>query len=133
MGGVGNIGADPLMIDPDGQDDAIGTEDDNVRLAPGSPAINAGDPGFIPSDNQTDSDGYPRVLCGGLDIGAYEFGMGDADCDGDMDTVDFVESWSCQAGPGEPYIGACEMFDFDGDDDIDWADMRAFQLAFTGR
>ncbi len=37
-----NIDMNPLFIDPDGPDDVAGTNDDNFRLWPGSPAIDAG-------------------------------------------------------------------------------------------
>ncbi|MHC4742917.1 MAG: hypothetical protein ACYS8Z_13460, partial [Planctomycetota bacterium] len=48
LGGQGNFGSDPLFLDPDGQDNIPGTEDDNARLAPASPCINAGDPEYVP-------------------------------------------------------------------------------------
>ncbi len=40
--GYGNISHDPLFVDADGADDVIGTADDDVRLAAGSPCIDAG-------------------------------------------------------------------------------------------
>ena len=42
FGGAGNSGADPVFADLDGLDDVPGTLDDDLRLTPGSPAINAG-------------------------------------------------------------------------------------------
>jgi len=36
------IDADPLFADPDGADDVIGTLDDDFRLKPFSPCIDAG-------------------------------------------------------------------------------------------
>ncbi|MEE9295673.1 MAG: right-handed parallel beta-helix repeat-containing protein [Phycisphaerae bacterium] len=93
-----NINADPLFVDADGQDDAPGTEDDNLRLSPDSPCIDAGDNTAVPpdtadldDDNDTteptplDLDGNPRFVddpdtpnTGNgtppiVDIGAYEF------------------------------------------------------------
>jgi len=41
--GTGNINADPLFVDPLGMDGIAGTVDDDLRLKPGSPCINAGD------------------------------------------------------------------------------------------
>ena len=41
LGGTGNFGDDPLFVDPDGPDDTVGTEDDDLRLLPDSPAIPA--------------------------------------------------------------------------------------------
>ena len=48
--GIGNIDVDPLFIDPDGPDNIPGTEDDDLRLAAGSPSIDAGDNTAVPSD-----------------------------------------------------------------------------------
>ena len=42
MGGIGNIGYDPQIIDPNGNDNILGTEDDNLRLLPDSHCIDAG-------------------------------------------------------------------------------------------
>ena len=87
LGGTGNFGDAPLFIDFDGLDNVIGTEDDNLRLKPGSPCINAGDNAALPTDKlDLDSDvdpnepipfdieGKPRILNGIVDIGAYESG-----------------------------------------------------------
>ncbi len=60
--GVGNIDADPLFADPDGPDDIPGTEDDDFRLAAGSPCIDAGDNDAVPATVTTDLDGNPRFL-----------------------------------------------------------------------
>ena len=70
--GIGNIDLDPLFIDPDGPDDIPGTDDDDYHLQPGSPCINLGTnvpPEGLPA---TDLDGNPRVVCGIVDMGAYE-------------------------------------------------------------
>ncbi|MHC4312665.1 MAG: right-handed parallel beta-helix repeat-containing protein [Planctomycetota bacterium] len=78
-GGEGNINTDPLFRDGDGEDDIPGTEDDNLRLFPGSPCIDAGDLNHPYDPNETDLDGRPRVLDGNgdgigvVDMGAYEF------------------------------------------------------------
>ncbi len=75
-GGQGNVSDDPQFVDPDGTDDTPETyEDNDYRLAEGSPCIDAG-------RNQdwmweaTDLDGGPRILYGGasfaVDMGAYE-------------------------------------------------------------
>jgi len=85
LGGTGNFGDDPLFIDFDGPDDLIGTDDDNLRLKPGSPCINAGDNAALPTNKlDLDSDGdpnepipfdfegKPRILNGTVDIGAFE-------------------------------------------------------------
>ncbi len=61
FGGIGNIGDDPLFVDPDGPDDIPGTEDDDLHLAPGSACIDAANNWGVPVDeNDYDEDG---VLC----------------------------------------------------------------------
>lgn len=134
-----NIDSDPAFVRaPDPGADAVwGTDDDDfgdLRLTPVSPCIDAGDPSvaFIPGD--IDLSGHARVLCGRVDMGGYEFGIGDFDCDGDVDLLDFV-NWTalCVTGPGGgPFAVGCEAFDFDGDGDVDLDDFGAFQVAFNG-
>jgi len=84
--GVGNIDDDPLLVEPDGADGDVGTDDDDLRLQPSSPCIDAGDNTAVPEDITTDLDGNPRFLEipetpdtgnppeGGpiVDMGAYE-------------------------------------------------------------
>ncbi len=60
--GVGNIDDDPLLADPDGVDGDTGTDDDDLRLLPDSPCIDAGDNTAVPEDITTDLDGNPRFL-----------------------------------------------------------------------
>ncbi len=86
FGGVGNIGDDPLLVDPDGQDNLPGTEDDNLRLLRHSPCVDTGDndvlpPDFADLDADGDTDepipfdfgGGPRVVRNIVDMGAYEY------------------------------------------------------------
>jgi hypothetical protein len=49
-GGVGNSSNNPMFVDVDGADNIVGTADDNLRLMPGSPAIDAGDNEALPAD-----------------------------------------------------------------------------------
>jgi len=62
-----------LFANPYGPDGLLGTEDDDLRPAPGSPAIDAGTNETVPELRPTDLDGNPRILNGIVDIGAYEF------------------------------------------------------------
>jgi hypothetical protein len=131
--GSGNIDADPLFVDPDGPDDATGTLDDNLRLLPDSPCIDAGDPDFWPGEGATDLDGHARVLCDRVDMGAYESGIGDYYCDGSVDLSDFANWGACMTGPdGGPCDEACVVFDFDADTDVDVRDYALFSGAFSG-
>ncbi|MHC4641230.1 MAG: right-handed parallel beta-helix repeat-containing protein [Planctomycetota bacterium] len=73
-GGTGNFDADPFLVDPDGDDDIFGTEDDDLRLLSYSPCIDAGDPNYVPGPEETDLDGNPRIRGDAVDMGAYEAG-----------------------------------------------------------
>lgn len=48
--GVANIGSDPMFVDADGADDIAGTFDDDLRLSPGSPCIDAAFNLHVPPD-----------------------------------------------------------------------------------
>jgi predicted outer membrane repeat protein len=79
--GTGNINSDPLFVDADGADNIVGTPDDNLRLRPGSPAIDTGNNTDVPSSVTTDLDGSPRIVDGNgdgnaiVDMGAYEYNL----------------------------------------------------------
>ena len=131
LGDVGNIGDDPRFVDPDGPDDIVGTEDDNLRLLPDSPAINAGDTAFVPEPRASDLDGHGRVLCGRRDMGAFEFGIGDFNCDRTVDLTDFADWSACMTGPGNGRTDSgCEAFDFEADADVDLKDFAGVQTVF---
>jgi hypothetical protein len=67
--GAGNIDKDPQFLS---------LSEGDLRLRPGSPCIDSGDPNFIASEGQTDAAGAARVLDGDengsfiVDMGAYE-------------------------------------------------------------
>jgi len=50
LGGAGNFGATPGLLDPDGPDDAFGTIDDDPRLGKSARGIDAGDVTALPAD-----------------------------------------------------------------------------------
>lgn len=85
--GVGNISLNPQFVDALGPDGIAGTLDDDLRLMPNSPAIDAGDNALLPDDtSDVDGDGdttettpldlddTPRIKNGTVDMGAYEAG-----------------------------------------------------------
>ncbi|MCH8148195.1 MAG: right-handed parallel beta-helix repeat-containing protein [Planctomycetes bacterium] len=59
-GGVGNIDADPLFVDADGPNGTLGNGDHDLRILPGSPAIDSGSNAAVPEGIITDIDGNPR-------------------------------------------------------------------------
>ena len=133
LGGAGNIGAAPGFVDADGADNTWGTEDDDLHLSVGSPCINTADPTFSPQPGQTDLDGYARVICGVVDMGACEFGIGDYDCNQVIDLDDYADWGLCMTGPdGGPYPVGCEALDFDYDLDVDTEDFIEFQQVLPG-
>ncbi|MEW6357792.1 MAG: choice-of-anchor Q domain-containing protein [Planctomycetota bacterium] len=70
--GGGNIGGDPLFmnpLDPDGADNVFRTTDDGLRLSTVSPALDSGTGAGAPG---TDILGIARPLGAGYDMGAYE-------------------------------------------------------------
>jgi len=116
--GEGNLNADPLFVDPLGPDGLPGTNDDDLRLRAGSPCIDAGDNTAVPPDLlDLDEDGDTQEpIPFDLDEEGRFFD--------DPDTQD--------TGHGDPPIvdmGAYEFqgsecpADFDGDGDVDTADL----------
>jgi len=77
----GCIDEDPMLVDAAGYD---------FQPLPGSPAINAGDASFAPAPEERDLDGHALMLCGRVDSGAFEFGIGDADCNQSVNLNDFT-------------------------------------------
>jgi hypothetical protein len=125
-GYAGNDSWDPLFVDLSGTDGIIGTEDDDLRLLPGSPCIDAGN--FAPNDPNCscDLDGLPRVLDGdgdqsaSVDMGAHEFNwlyLGDFAGGCDVNIADFAllsNSWQLDdpAIDIAPYLAPDGIIDF---------------------
>ncbi len=99
--GVGNINANPSFVDPQNND---------YRLSPGSPCIDAGDNLAVPRGVEFDLDGNPRFVddpCADdtgngerpiVDMGAFEFQGTSCDLDGDgtvgvKDLLILLGSW----------------------------------------
>ena len=119
--GTGNTSSDPLFADPNGPDNDSGTlEDNDYRLASGSPCVDAADNTAVPSDTadlDEDGDLSERIT---LDLDFYPRFMNDPNTNdtGVPDPPDYLEVVD---------IGAYELpgaiyGDMDGDGDVDVAD-----------
>lgn len=117
-------GDDPATIHVD---ESLNDDFGDLRFRPGSPCINAGDPGYPSMQADTDLDGHARVLCGRIDMGAYEFGIGDFDCDQSITLNDWAAVESCSTDLGISYAPGCKALDFEYDFDVDLRDLAAWQ------
>jgi predicted Zn-dependent protease len=123
LGGDGNSGSDPVFADPNGLDGIPGSEDDDLRPIDGSAALDAGDPTVDPIPGEVDIAGRPRVLCTQIDVGAYEAGWGDFDCDGVVELSDGAGWAECLTGPEPSSIASsCLGLDLDGSGTVDMVD-----------
>jgi hypothetical protein len=130
-----------LVLDPDGPDDLPATDDDDFRLAPASPGIDAGDNAAVAPGVTTDLDGNARFVDDPaspdtgqgraplVDMGPYEFQGDPAGCPADLtgdgvvdvqDMVELIVAW-----------GACRCTaDLDGDGEVDVPDLVQLILAW---
>ena len=134
--GVGNLNSDPLFVDPNGPDGIAGTLDDDLRLQPGSPCIDAGislagdfedlDGNYrTVNDPNTPDTGFGSPV---TDMGAYEFGstpLRDFDADLDVDLHD-VAIFQLR------YTVANVLADLDQDNAVDGDDFVICQQRITG-
>lgn len=119
LSGKTNVRVDPQFIDP-------GRGDFHLKHA--SACINRGVSSVAPA---SDLDGRERVMCGQVDIGAYEYGVGDPNCDRRIDLFDFESLFQCLTLPGSGNLPpSCKTADFDNDGDVDLSDFGQFGLAF---
>ncbi|MHC4154421.1 MAG: S8 family serine peptidase [Planctomycetota bacterium] len=65
--GMGNINANPMFVSPANGD---------YHLRWGSPCTNAGNPSYVPAEDEEDVDGEPRVMGGRVDMGIDEVAEG---------------------------------------------------------
>jgi len=134
LGGTANLGSDPLFVDPIGADGKPWSGDEDLRLAAGSPCIDAGHNDLLGGPSLFDLAGAKRRAndpctldcplvdrCGVppiVDVGAFEYQPAcpqDLDCDGSIGSVDLALLLDMWGGPGEG--------DIDGDGVIDGVDL----------
>lgn len=157
--GPGNVRADPMFADPAGPDGVVGTPDDDLRLLPGSPCIDAGNndvdldsstpeierlPAFdlvgrerFLDDPQTPDSGVgsPPIV----DLGAREFRpplAGDANCDGLVNNFDVDAFLVAMRGEAEysRVYPACDRWncDLNGDGAVNNFDVDPFVALLIG-
>ena len=130
----------------DGADDDPNTwEDNDYRLAAGSPCVDVGSNAGVPPDVLYDLDGYRRVTDGDgdsvavVDMGAFErpaIVRGDLNCDGVVDVYD-IDAFVCRLCHPERYLveyAGCiaENGDVNGDGVVDFADINPFVDLIVG-
>jgi predicted outer membrane repeat protein len=125
LAGVGSFSADPLFTDLDGPDNIPGTADDNHRLSPFSPAIDAGDNSALPADAfdlDGDANTAERIS---LDVYGNPRRADDASTpDTGLGSAPIVD-----IGAAEFQLNSC-LADSNGDGLLDLADITAFIAAF---
>jgi len=131
--GVGNMATDPRFVDADGADNVPGTSDDDLRLLPGSPCINAGS-NYASQLPEEDIVGDARVQHCRVDLGAYESPYPAAtfdDCNGNGQDDDCDIYFGISEDANQNHLpDECQAdFDFDGDVDLD--DYFFFELCMS--
>lgn len=99
-----------------------------LMLSSGSTAINAGNPRDLFACNDKDLEGHARILCDRIDMGAYEFGIGDWDCNQIVDVLDWSEWEDCLKYPENP---GCEAYHFVGDCEFNLLSYGGFQRVYA--
>jgi len=131
LGGIGNIGDNPLFTLMLGADGVKGTLDDDLRLTSASPCIDSGSNALVPAFSTNDLDGNSRISDGDgdsaaiTDMGAYERANPfDLTGDGLVTASDLTILLGTWGGTGP-------NGDFDGDGIVDAADLAILLRAWT--
>ena len=127
-GGFGNSGADPLLVDPDGDDDIPGTDDDSAVIRFQSPAIDQGDNAFLPADDADEDNDGDLLEPMPLDIAGQPRLHDDIDIDGPNGEPGPVVDIGAYEFPGR----SCPS-DLNNDGLLDLADITIFVGGFPGQ
>ena len=118
--GVGSFSSDPMFVDADGPDNNPGTPDDNVRLMPGSLAIDYGNNLVLSPFASLDFYGEQRFRD---DAGMPDNGVGDG--------VNPIVDLGCAEFQGATPGGPCNDADLaEPYDVLDFSDVLAFLTGF---
>ncbi|MDX2200829.1 MAG: M12 family metallo-peptidase [Phycisphaerae bacterium] len=152
--GTGNFNANPLFVDANGADNILGTADDDLSLAAGSPCLDRAENVQLPLDVFTDFGGSARffddpgaanlgVVDGRApaDVGADErsptFAAGDMNCDGFVTVGDiggFVLALTNPAGYAAQYPSCnINLADVNNDGFVTVGDIGSFVALLTAR
>ncbi len=131
--GSNNLSSDPLFVDADGVDNTAGTLDDDLRLQPGSPAIDAANNNVLSVSDSIDLAGRLRrvddllIIDTGngtapiVDMGAYEYAcMGNLNEIAAVTLADFAlftQQWL------QTDCGFCTGADFNADNSVTEEDL----------
>jgi len=94
----GNIDADPLFVN---------SAENDFRLLPHSPCVDAGDPNYIAEPKDTDLDGNPRIVNGRIDMGAYEVQPLGPD-ELLLDLIDYIDELNLHGGTTNSLLAKLE-------------------------
>lgn len=102
LGGVANSAADPLFIAPLGVDGVVGSEDDDLRVGPGSPAIDSGKVAAVPADTADVDDDLNVAEVTALDVdGTQRFVDDPNSADTGQGTAPIVDRGAQEFDPAE--------------------------------
>ena len=125
---------DPLFVDADGEDDVLGTEDDDLRLMPESPCIDAGNNEYVITP--ADLDNNERISGDAVDIGPYENGstphVAAESIDGDHSTVISFARIGDEDGSGTLTAGDHYLVDLIALGEAEYTSLQREQYVLTG-
>ena len=138
LGGVGNIGDDPLFV-PGPAGCYYLSQTEAGELAD-SPCVDGGSDSAVNLDLDTVTTRSDEITDTGIVDMGYHYPvtgepllMGDYDRSGQIDLADFAGFQNCFTAHAHTGISpCCRIFDFEPDTDVDFADYAIWQNSFSG-